>query len=289
MSNIQLLALDLDGTLFNNSGMITPRTIEAIEKAIQKGVHVIISTGRPYCGIPFEQLKAVDIQYAITTNGAAVYDIQGITHYANDGSPKKLLFEQCLTDEQTKEILPFLLAHDIHMDAFIHGDGFSPSDRLGIAQELSIPESLKKYIIGSRKRVDDFEAFIIENHIPIQKMTLNFIKEEDGSFRDREEIRLFLENRPDVVAVCGGYNNLEFTGQGVTKGEALRRLAKQLNIPMECTMAIGDTENDISILEAAHLGIAMGNAPEDIKKIANAVTSSNEEDGVAFAIEKYIL
>lgn len=289
MADVKLLALDLDGTLFNNEGKITPLTIEAIRKAINKGVQVIISTGRPYCGIPFAQLKDVDIEYAITVNGGGVYRIKGVEAYQGLDMKKDLILERPIPTEKMEEILPFLLSKRIHMDAFIHGDGFSPEDRLPIAQKLNIAESLKEYIIGSRIRVPDLLAFIKENNFVIQKMTLNFLEDGKGGHIDREDVRNYLEGRGDIEVCSGGYSNLEFTNQAVTKGNALKDLAASLGIPMECTMAIGDTENDLSIMEAAAIGVAMGNAPDDIKEKADWVTASNLEDGVAMAIEHFIL
>ena len=94
---------------------------------------------------------------------------------------------------------------------------------------------------------------------------------------------------PDINVVCGGYNNLEFTAAGVDKGMGLKKLAELLSIPMESTMAIGDTENDLAIIEAAGIGVAMGNATDAVKARADYVTTTNTKDGVAAAIEHFIL
>lgn len=279
MSNIKLIALDLDGTLFTTQGTISSHTIDVLNRAKNAGIEVIISTGRPFCGLPFEQISQTSIRYAITANGAAVYEI----------AEKNCLFENPMNPEMTIPILNYLLSKDIHMDAFIHGDGFSPSDRLSIAKKLIIPDSLKKYIINTRTRVDDFAGFIQKNRLPIQKMTLNFSALPDGTLKDREDVKKYLLSTGILTVVSGGYHNLEFTKAGVTKGSALTQLAEKLQIPIAQTMAVGDTENDLSILKAAGLGVAMGNAPADIKAAADAVTCSNDEDGVAFAIEKYAL
>ena len=119
-------------------------------------------------------------------------------------------------------------------------------------------------------------------------MTVNFQTDENGVLIDREDVRLFLASNPDITVVCGGYNNLEFTRKGVDKGQGLIHLANYLGIPIEETMAIGDTENDLEILKTAGISVAMGNSIEDIKKLADYVTLTNEEDGVAHAIEHFL-
>ena len=278
MQTIELIALDLDGTLFNNQSIITQENIDTINQAIEQGVTVVISTGRPFSGLPIEQLSQTKIQYAITTNGSAVYEI----------ASKKLIYEDCMDNSVTFPIIDFLMTKHIHMDAFIEGEGYSPKKCLETAQQLKVPESLKHYIIDTRTRVDSIVDFISENNLQIQKMTLNFATAEDGTLIDRNEVHNFLLSNPTVNVVCGGYNNLEFTKAGVDKGVGLYRLAQYLNIPIEHTMAIGDTENDLAILKAAHIGVAMENATIEVKAQADYVTRSNEESGVAAAIKHFL-
>ncbi len=277
MSNIKLIALDLDGTLFNNQSKISDGNLAAIRKATEKGIYIVISSGRPFCGLPFAQLDGTGIRYAITTNGSAIYDI--IT--------KQCIYEDCMDSSITSPILDFLLSKDIHMDAFIHGDAVSPKKCLAAAYKLASPAPLKKYIIESRTRVDDLPEYLKENHFEIQKMTLNFYPDENGVLVDRNEVKEFLLNNKNITCVSGGYHNLEFTKAGVDKGAGLKKLAEYLHINMNDTMAVGDTENDISILKAAAIGVAMANATEDVKAIADEITLSNDEDGVASIISKY--
>lgn len=279
MNNIKLAALDLDGTLFNNQSQITPGNFDAIRCAVNTGINIVISTGRPYRGLPFDQLKGSGIQYAITTNGSAIYDLTTDT----------CLFEDCMDNDIFLPIMDFLLQKDIHMDAFIGGKGYSPLKCLPAAQKLEVPESLKQYIITTRTRIENFPAYIMERPNQVQKVTINFYPNPDGSYHDREETKAFLLSNPHISTVSGGYHNLEFTKAGVTKGTALVHLANLLGISMEQTMAIGDSENDLAILNAAGIGIAMGNAAPEILAGADDVTLTNEEDGVACALRKYLL
>lgn len=278
MKTIKLISLDLDGTLFNNKSIITPKCKQAIKKATEQGVKVVISTGRPYSGLPFEQIEGLGINYAITTNGAGVYEIPS----------KKEIHMDCMDNDISFPIIDFLLTKRVHMDAFVDGDAISPSKCLDTAKKLCVPASIKEYIINSRTRIDDIKEYMIVNNAPLQKMTVNFQTDENGVLIDREDVRLFLTSNPDITVVCGGYNNLEFTRKGVDKGQGLIHLANYLGIPIEETMAIGDTENDLEILKTAGISVAMGNSIEDIKKLADYVTLTNEEDGVAHAIEHFL-
>ena len=277
--NIKLVALDLDGTLFDNSSHISERNLTAIRSITDKGIHVVISTGRPFEGIPFDQIKGTGINYAITANGSGIYEI----------STGKCLYENAMDEELVAPILNFLLTRDIHMDAFIGGKGYTPVQCVETAQKLTVPSSIKNYIITTRTRLDNILQFIHENQLKVQKMTLNFYPAADGTLIDRETVRKFLVSNPSITTVCGGYNNLEFTRADANKGVGLRKLAEILGVNPDATMAIGDTENDLAIIEAAGIGVAMGNATDAVKARADYVTTTNTKDGVAAAIEHFIL
>ena len=279
MKDIKLVALDLDGTLFDNSSHISERNLTAIRSITDKGIHVVISTGRPFEGIPFDQIKGTGINYAITANGSGIYEI----------STGKCLYEHAMDEELVTPILNFLLTHDIHMDAFIGGKGYTPIQCVETAQKLTVPSSIKNYIITTRTRLDNILQFIHENQLKVQKLTLNFYPAADGTLIDRETVRKFLVSNPSITTVCGGYNNLEFTRADANKGVGLRKLAEILGVNPDATMAIGDTENDLAIIEAAGIGVAMGNATDAVKARADYVTTTNTKDGVAAAIEHFIL
>lgn len=279
MKDIKLVALDLDGTLFDNSSRISKRNLTAIRSITDKGIHVVISTGRPFEGIPFDQIKGTGINYAITANGSGIYEI----------FTGKCLYENAMDEELVTPILNFLLTRDIHMDAFIGGKGYTPVQCVETAQKLTVPSSIKNYIITTRTRLDNILQFIHENQLKVQKMTLNFYPAADGTLIDRETVRKFLVSNPSITTVCGGYNNLEFTRADANKGVGLRKLAEILGVNPDATMAIGDTENDLAIIEAAGIGVAMGNATDAVKARADYVTTTNTKDGVAAAIEHFIL
>lgn len=273
---IQLIALDLDGTLFNSQSRISVYNKKILQKAVNSGITVIISTGRPYIGLPLEDLAEIGIHYAITANGAAIYHLPG----------KELLFENCIDTKMSTTLLKELFQIELHLDAFINGDGYSQASTSELISRLYIPEPLREYIKTTRKRVPDLTAFLLENHYNISKITLNFAPAADGSFPARNEAEAVLKRYPDIAYVSGGFNNLELTKKGISKAKGLAFLCNLLHIPIEDTMACGDSENDLDIVNAAGIGVAMSNAQQILIDAADFVSKSNDEDGVAYAVEE---
>lgn len=274
----KIIALDLDGTLFSSTGEITSYTREQICRAAKKGAAIVISTGRPLTGLPFDAAAELGIAYAITANGAAIYRI----------ADKQCLYEDGIDSETAAQICRSLKERHLHLDAFIHGDAYTQSSTFQIIRHSRIlPESVKNYILTTRNQVGDLADYIQQNRLTLQKATLTFEQESDGTFPDREETKEFLFRRPELNVVCGGYHNLEFTKAGVTKGAGLRFLCEYLQIPLTDSMAIGDSENDLDILQTAGYSVAMENAEDCVKAVCDFVTASCNEDGVGRAIAKW--
>ena len=278
MNNIKLIALDLDGTLFNKNGIISATNKKELNRAAAQGVKIVISTGRPFNGLPFEQIKDTTIEYALTTNGASVYKIEG----------KECLYENGMDLETVMPILDWILAREIHIDIYMDGKGFTPIRCRENLSRLDVPDSLRTYMLATRTPVEDLASYVADCGKMIQKINLNFYPQPDGTFLHRDETIQFLKANSAIEVVSGGFNNFEISKAGVTKREGLAFLAIYLGTDLEHTMAVGDSENDLSMINAAGIGVAMGNASDDVKAIANYITASNNEDGVGKAIQKFI-
>lgn len=280
MSNkIKLVALDMDGTLFNDKLEITEENQHMIRAAIEAGTHVVISTGRPYVALPIEKLTNLGIRYAITSNGGGVYRIP----------EKECVYSSCMPPEIIAPIIRHLQTKDIQYDAFVSGNRYRESDRQHIVERLTqFPEATRTLVKSNATFVDDLADFIEERGLDVEKMTINFYPLPDGTYKDRDDVLHYLSANPQITALSGGYMNIEYTMAGTTKAMGLRFLADLLDVPMECTMACGDTQNDADIIQAAAIGVAMENASNEIKSIADFVTKSNNDSGVAYAIEKFV-
>ena len=278
MNNIKLIALDLDGTLFNKDGIISTANKEQLNRAAAQGIKIVISTGRPFNGLPFEQIKDTTIEYALTTNGASVYRIDG----------KECLYENGMDLNTVMPILDWILEREIHIDIYMDGVGFTPircRENLG---RLAIPENMRIYMLATRTPVEDLAAYVRDCGQKIQKINLNFYPQPDGTFLHQEDTLKFLKANAAVEVVCGGFNNFEISKAGVTKREGLEFLANYLGTDLAHTMAMGDSENDLSMINAAGIGVAMGNASDDVKAVANYITTTNNENGVGEAIKHFI-
>lgn len=276
---IKLVALDMDGTLFNDKLEITEENQRMIRATIESGTHVIISTGRPYVALPIEKLTDLGIRYVITSNGGGVYRIP----------EKECVYSSCMPPEVITPIIRHLQTKDIQYDAFISGNRYRESDRQHLVERMTqFPEATRQMVKTNATFVDDLAAFIEERGLDVEKMTINFYPLPDGTYKDRDDVWSYLSANPQITALCGGYMNVEYTMAGTTKAMGLRFLADMLDVPMECTMACGDTQNDADIMQAAAIGVAMGNASDDIKAIADFVTKSNNDSGVAYAIDKFV-
>ncbi len=275
---IKLLALDLDGTVLNDAKHITPATRQALEAAIAAGVTVIPASGRPLTGLSPEFLDIPGVEYALTSNGAALYRLR-------DRQP---IYTDYLDTGLAAELMERLSSLELMATFFAAGRGYAVQRQLALLPRLSVSQAVKDYLATSRQPLEDPVDFIRQNG-RVEKFSLNFIHTPGGTWVDYPQVQALLEEHPGLSVVSGGTDNLEITAPTASKGTALLALADHLGIPHEQTMACGDSENDLEMLKAAGFAVAMANSEACILPYADAVTASNEEDGVAKAIAQYIL
>lgn len=279
MKSNTLIALDIDGTLINSDHEVTPATRQAIADAQKAGAEIIASTGRVYSALPHDILKELNIHYAITANGAAVYRLP----------EKTCLSENCMDLDMFLPVLAKLESCDIMIHLQIDGECYHTNSKHSVIDKMDVSDKRKEFLHSVGIPVDNLVHFAKETGRPVQKVSLCFYPLPDGTYKHHNELEAFLRKNPALSTVCGGDTSLEITGAGVSKGLGLRFMAEYLHIPMEQTIACGDSENDLDIIQTAHIGVAMDNASQILKEAADFITLSNDEDGVAHMLEKYIL
>ena len=273
--SIKMIGLDLDGTLLTSEKVLTAHTKEVLKEAIEQGVVVLPATGRPFSGIPEEVTHFPGIRYALTANGARVIDIQ----------ENRIVYESLVPYETAKRLLDIIGKYEAILEIYYDGVGYTSecmSDRIG---EFIPDLPMAEYVKSTRKTVPDVQAFFEENHRSSDKVQGIFLNQEDKK-KAREEI---LRELPELEVTESFLNNIEVNAAGVSKGKSLVNLGKLLGITREEIMACGDGTNDMNMLQEVGLGVAMANAVDEVKRAADVITASNDEEGVAEAIEKYVL
>ena len=275
---IKLIALDLDDTFLDDEKGIPKENELAVGEAIEKGVYVVVSTGRSLTAIPMKDINRMGVQYAITANGAEIHKLP----------EQEVVFSDGMEPSFACEIIEKMQELQVHTTVFIEGICFADKRDLPRVDELKLSDVMKDYMRTSRTYVDDLITLVKEKNKAIQKFTLQFYY-NNGKYWNYDKTYELLKNDKRICLVTGGYHNLEFSKYGVSKGTSLCFLANKLGIDLEQTMACGDTQNDIDILQTAGIGVAVANATEDVKAAADYITLSNNESGVAHAIRKFVL
>lgn len=273
---IRMIGLDLDGTVFNNEKMITEHTREVLAEAIRQGVVVLPATGRPECGLPEQFLAIPGVRYALTSNGARIIDLV----------ERKVIYAQLLPWETAAAVIDEVNTWEhCAWEAYYDGGIFVDADAYRFLDHPDMLPALKSYMRRTRQPVKGLAEKIRREHISMEKMHMVF---ENTEYRDQklQEIR---EKFPDLAFSNATTFNMEINSADAGKGKGLVALGRILGISREEIMACGDAANDWDMLQMAGFPVVMGNADEETKKLAAFVTKSNEEDGVAYAVEQYVL
>ncbi len=272
--SIRLIALDLDGTLLNSKKELTERNKKALEDCIAREIYIVPCTGRTSMGIPEFVRTIPGVRYAITVNGGMIEDMK----------ENKVLDEHLLKKETALELIDLVKDRHVMYDAYIGGQGISEDKFYNHLDEYHVTPEIQLLVKKTRIMVPNIVEYVKKWDGMIDKVNYFF-----DDLEERQEIWNLLKQRDDILVSTSLYNNLEINGPGASKGEGLLRLAAMLGIKQEETMAFGDGNNDVSMIRDAGIGAVMANGDPGLKEIANYITATNDESGVAQAIEKLVL
>ena len=268
MQPIRLIAIDLDGTLLNSKKEISSYNLAVLRRAIAAGVYVTISSGRKYADAMAFSERIAPGQPVICSNGA-----MACTH-----DPFDVVYCECMSKEKLRAVVTLLEKETCYYHVYCD-DGSVMESRTGNPGKQ---RKLNCYdYIGQVLSADEMPKYVGDGALKVVCFTPDTDK--------LQRIRAGMEAIGGLEINSSWWDNLEMLAGGVHKGAALRALAEKLGIPIEQTMAIGDNENDLSMLHAAGVAVVMGNAVDAIKAQADYVTDTNDEDGVGRAVEKLVL
>ncbi|MEY8356991.1 Cof-type HAD-IIB family hydrolase [Lachnospiraceae bacterium 54-53] len=271
--NIKLIALDLDGTLLDSKKQLSDANRQALSLCIQKGIWIVPCTGRTISGVPAEVKGIPGVRYAITTNGGVIEDLE----------EKKVIDTRMLPWELALELLQTVDAYRVMYDPYIDRRGITEPRFFEHLSEYNLSQELQDMVRDTRDIYPNIIEFVKKSRKPVEKINLFF-----ADMEERARLRAELEKRNDILVTSSMPLNLEINALGATKGDAILRLASHLGIEREQTMAIGDGENDFSMIQKAGIGVAMRNGREELLAAADYITDTNDEDGVAAAIKRFV-
>lgn len=274
MADIKLIAFDLDGTLLNDNKELTEDNRSALLEAASKGIHLVPATGRFSGSLP-EFLRELPIRYAILMNGAQIYDLQ----------EQKILDEVLIPWQKSIEIFEFFDWLPVLYDCYLNNTAFIGAAHRPHIEEYALNEHFLWMMRDLRTTVPDLKEFVAAQKVDIQKQQAYFRPDQ---YPLRAQLLEHLKI-PGIAISSSIPNNIELNHENATKGHALQKLATMLDIPIESTMGFGDGSNDLTMIRMAGIGVAMENAIEPARAIADYVTCDCNHSGVAAAIRKFCL
>ena len=262
---IRLIASDMDDTLLNSNTKITERTAEAIHKVIKKGIIFLIATGRMYVSVkPFADALGLDVPL-VTYNGALV----------KGSKSGKVYYEHPLKLETALELLAYCKEKGYYIQSY-QGDELWVKEATAFSAEYTRISGILAKPVGEKlyhPEVAPYKLLAMTKPEEFQKVWQDIQRQFAGK----------------VVVTSSRDNFLELMEPGVNKWEAVKAVAESYGISPEEIMCIGDSNNDLSMIENAGIGVAVANAKPAVQAAAKLVTASNDEDGVAKVIEQVVL
>lgn len=288
---LKLVAIDLDGTMLNQYGIVTQKTKNSIKKAQENGMEIMIASGRPIDSVKTISKEIGSENYFISGNGSIIYDIK----------KDEIIYENVLKKQKALEIIKICEENSIFYNVYTEKEIIAKNlqynvlyyhkENLTKSEEdkthVNIVEDIYDYIEKTDSKV--LKVMICDKHQTIFNAIMRKLKEVDDievlevSHMSRKIIRQGTEEIPIE------YFYTEISAKNVDKWTALEFLKEKLQISSEEIVAIGDNVNDKKMIEKSGYGIAMGQSAPQIKEIADYVTDSNIDDGVANALDKLLL
>ena len=281
---IKCIALDLDRTTLDSQGHLSEENRTAIGRSASAGVHVVVASGRSLDSLPAEITEIPGVRYAITSNGAAVYDL----------CERKCLRQFKMTPESVEDILrhteqgrmkiEYLEETEISYEAFIDGRAFAESRYVAAPVRFGAMPQAIPYIQSTRRPIEDMRTFIREHKSELDCIDL-VVKSEEMKNKLWKNLR---ENVSDVYITSSVKQLLEISHRDAGKESGAKFLLEYLGLTREELAAFGDGDNDSGLLKYAGIGFAVANASPECREAADEIVASNDEYGVAQGINKIL-
>lgn len=273
MSKYDLIAFDMDGTLLDSNNAVRESSRKAIEDAVKNGKIVAVCTGRAVGEIrDYKESSLKDVRYFVCENGALLYDSQ----------KKEVLSAEPIPDGELTRIVDIVDGHDAMVVMANYGQNTLSSNDAR-RMEYFHAERYKELELKTAVQYENVIEVYRKEHFQVEKFN---VYAADTKIRDE-----LLEQvcKLPVTTVYAEETGFEVTPLGMSKATGLKKLCEFLEIELEATIAVGDSDNDVEMLKAVGCPIAMGNAMEHVKEVAKVVVADYDHDGCAEAIYNYLL
>ncbi len=263
--DVRIVFADMDGTFVDSQKRIPPLNIRMLDRLDELDIPFVPCTGRPVGAVPHELLEHPATRYVVGANGAVVHDVRaGETTRIRDLEP-----------EQVLELYERIRDLKVTFDVFADGVVYAPRTRYDAMGSYGISDAMLEMLRKVRTPVDLDVPQIVARASHIEKVTCFW-----GDETARDGIERAIAEMPGLNVAKGDPKDFEFQAEGVSKGSALVWLCERLGIRVAHSVAFGDEMNDLSLVEAAGLGVAMANANEAVRAAADDIALSNDEAGV---------
>lgn len=271
---IKLAATDLDGTLIASNGEISTENFEAMEKAVKEGLYIVPTTGRSFYEMPEELRERKSYTHCICSNGAVIFD--------RDGNE---IWKSTFSTENTLELFSILSEYDTMIEVYTKGVPVTEKSKLTKKSYIHyrVEENYHDVLTASRKGVENLEAFLTESKEGAEMFNIFF---SDADERKEAFERIGKLEYTELTTSMA--SNMEILQRRVNKGSSLKMLCEKLKVKKEEVMAMGDSRNDITLLSAAGIPLAVSNACDDLKEKAKEIICSCDESAMAFALNRYV-
>ena len=267
---VRMVFSDMDGTFLTSQKQVAPATWSALDRLAERGIAFVPCTGRAFGGIPVPLVTHPATRFAVTANGAAVFEVDA------EGNGARIHHET-MTATQALEVYDLVRGTDDYFDFFVNGRIYVGRRRYELLGRYVPDAPMLAYMRSARAPIDDDEVLgMLSGPDGVEKISIFC---SDASSRAR--MTDYLACHDDLASLSSYNDNIEVTSATATKGNALVLLCERAGIDISSSVAFGDAMNDSTMLVAAGDGVAMGNASEEVKGLSNHVTATNDEDGVA--------
>lgn len=266
----KLIALDLDETTLDRESRLSPRNRDALQRAMEKGVEIVVATGRPMDTVPREIREFPGLRYAITGNGAAVYDM----------TTGAALLRHLVPETAVEQIIGLIQGEPATLEVFIQGRAYAQADYIRHPEAFMADEQTRRYVQSTRNPVPDIVAFARDHRQELDSIDL-VVADLDTKARLREKLK-----QVDGVYITTSVPRLlEISNQACGKHRGMEFVAKLLGLRQEDTAAFGNADNDADMLKWAGFGVAVENASGACKAAADYIAAAHWDDGVAQVFE----